>query len=75
MSETTHANDAIHRARSGDAAGAASNGHGAAVDTAHEGHAGGAPLGPIDWRAWGAGLLGIMAGLVVAACLYVATSL
>ncbi len=24
------------------------------------------PLGPIDWRAWGAGVLGVVLGLVVA---------
>jgi hypothetical protein len=32
-------------------------------------------LGPIDWFAWGAGILGVGAGLVVAFCLYVSTSL
>ncbi len=31
--------------------------------------------GPIDWAAWGAGILGVGAGLIVAFCLYVATSL
>jgi hypothetical protein len=48
----------------------------------HEEHAGhdehgehAEPLGPFDWAAWGAGILGIGAGLVVALCLYVATSL
>ncbi len=50
-------------------------------DDAGHGHAGheeqgshAAALGPIDWRAWGAGLLGIGAGLVVAICLFAATS-
>lgn len=33
------------------------------------------PLGPIDWTAWGAGILGVAAGLAVAVCLFVATSL
>jgi len=30
------------------------------------------PLGPVDTQAWGAGLLGILLGLVVAACLFIA---
>ena len=48
----------------------------------HEEHGGhdehdehGASLGPIDWPAWGAGLVGIAAGLAVAAALYVSTAL
>ncbi|MDA8236927.1 MAG: hypothetical protein M0T75_03425 [Chloroflexi bacterium] len=51
-------------------------------DEGRHGHAGhdedgehAEPLGPVDWAAWGAGLLGIAAGLVVAFCLFVATSL
>jgi hypothetical protein len=46
----------------------------AAGDThdAHGGH-GGAALGPIDWRAYGAGFLGAALGLVVAAVLAVTT--
>jgi hypothetical protein len=32
-------------------------------------------LGPIDWAAWGAGLLGVGAGLAVAVCLLFSTSL
>ena len=35
-------------------------------------HADGASLGPVDVTAWGAGVLGIAAGLVVAVCLAVA---
>jgi len=66
MSETTHANDEIH---------GATHGEDAHADAAHGDHEHGAPLGPIDWYAWGAGLLGIAAGLVVAACFYVSTSL
>jgi hypothetical protein len=38
----------------------------------HEGH-GGPSLGPIDWRAYGAGLAGAALGLVVAAVLAVTT--
>lgn len=52
------------------------------ADDAGHGHAGhdedgghGEPLGPIDWRAWLAGILGVAAGLAVAGCLYLATSL
>ena len=48
----------------------------------HEEHGGhdehdehGASLGPIDWAAWGAGLVGVAAGLAVAAALYVSTAL
>jgi hypothetical protein len=39
---------------------------------AHGGH-GGVALGPIDWRAYGAGVLGAALGLVVAAVLAVTT--
>jgi hypothetical protein len=39
---------------------------------AHGGH-GGAALGPIDWRAYGAGIAGAALGLVVAAVLAVTT--
>jgi len=40
-------------------------------DHGHDDHAhgDGEPLGPVDAAAWGAGLFGIAAGLVVAACL------
>ena len=79
MSQTTHANDEIHGAQSGDAPHAPTHGEGAHADAALGdplgGHVHGAPLGPIDWLAWGAGLLGIAAGLVVAACFYISTSL
>jgi hypothetical protein len=73
MSETTHANDEIHGAHSGDAPHDATPGDGAHADAAHGDHALGAPLGPVDWLAWGAGLLGIAAGLVIAVCLYFST--
>lgn len=46
---------------------AAGDGH-----DAHGAH-GGAALGPIDWRAYGAGFLGAALGLVVAAVLAVTT--
>ena len=32
------------------------------------------PLGPIDVAAWGAGLLGLVIGVVIAACFVLATS-
>ncbi len=37
----------------------------------HDEHA--EPLGPIDVRAWAAGAVGILLGLVVVACMFVAT--
>jgi len=48
-------------------------GHGHDGPDEHDEH--GSKLGSIDWAAWGAGALGVGAGLAVAACLYVATSL
>ena len=33
------------------------------------------PLGPIDRAAWGAGVLGVVIGLVIAVCFALATSL
>jgi len=50
--------------------------HGHEEHSGHDEHADhGATLGPIDWAAWGAGILGIGAGLAVAAALYVSTAL
>ena len=51
--------------------GAAETGSHAAADEGGHGHPGdhghgSAPLGPIDVRAWGAGLVGVLAGLVTA---------
>jgi hypothetical protein len=65
MSETTH-DDHPPVPEPDDTGG----GHGNAE---HEEH--GNAAGPIDWRAWGAGLLGVGAGLAVAVCLYAATAL
>jgi hypothetical protein len=83
MNETPHATDDALGVHPGDTSHGAIHGdgdhvdaaHGGHVDAAHGGHAQGAPLGPVDWAAWGAGLLGIAAGLVVAACLYLSTAL
>jgi hypothetical protein len=84
MSELIHQDDDLHGAHPGDAphssnpddAAAASAAHADAApsDAAHGNHAQGTPLGPIDWAAWGAGLLGIAAGLAVAICLFISTS-
>ena len=88
MSETIHQDDDPPGAHPGDASHASSPGEavpaaaatadaaraGAAhADAAHGDHAEGTPLGPIDWAAWGAGVLGIAAGLAVAACLFIST--
>ncbi len=66
MSDTT--GDLDQAAHEPDDAG---HGHGG-----HDGHGEHeASRGPVDWLAWGAGLLGVGAALVVAVCLYAATSL
>jgi hypothetical protein len=67
MSDTTH-DDQPAAAHEPDDAG---HGHGG-----HDEHIEHAPaLGRVDWLAWGAGLLGVGAGLAVAFCLYLSTSL
>jgi len=66
MSETTH-DDHPSAHEPEDAA----HGHGGHDEHGEHGTA----LGPVDWLAWGAGLLGVGAGLAVAVCLYLATSL
>lgn len=44
-------------------------------DHGHDDHAHAEePLGPIDRAAWGAGILGVVIGLVVAMCFVLATS-
>ena len=66
MSETTHdGHPSAHEPDDAD--------HGHAGHDEHGDHA--EKLGPIDWRAWGAGLLGVGAGVAVAVCLYLSTSL
>ena len=51
----------------------ADGGH-AAVDDGHGAHdVHGEALGPVDVRAWAAGAVGILLGLVVVACMVVAT--
>ena len=84
MSELIHQDDDLHGAHPGDpshasnpdeaAPAAATHADAAPADAAHGGPAQGTPLGPIDWAAWGAGLLGIAAGLAVAICLFISTS-
>jgi hypothetical protein len=72
MSETTHDAVASAAGAPGDQAPAHELdevGHG---HDEHGEHA--EKLGPVDWAAWGAGLLGVAAGLAVAACLYLSTA-
>ncbi len=48
----------------------------ATADGHDDGHAhGGEAIGPVDVRAWGALILGVAAGLVVALCLVITTTL
>ncbi len=52
--------------------------HGAAAHDDHGGHDdhdghGGPALGPIDWKMWGVGLVGVAAAVVVVAGFVVAT--
>jgi hypothetical protein len=84
MSEPIHQDDDLHGAHPGDEAhastpdeaapAATAQADPAPADAAHGSHAQGTPLGPIDWAAWGAGLLGVAAGLAVAVCLFISTS-
>jgi hypothetical protein len=46
--------------------------HAAADEHGHGGHDGGS-LGPVDWRMWGVGALGVVAALLVTAGVVVAT--
>jgi hypothetical protein len=66
MSDTTH--DEHPPAHEPDDAG-----HGHAGHDEHGDHAD--TLGPVNWAAWLAGAVGVGAGLVVAICLFVTTSL
>jgi hypothetical protein len=50
---------------------AAGDGHGGHDD--HGGHHDGPSLGPIDWRMWGIGVLGVLCALVVVAGFVAAT--
>ena len=56
---------------------ATADGHAAADDHGDGGHGhdahGGEALGPIDWRMWGVGVLGVVAALIVTAGFVVAT--
>ena len=55
---------------------AAAAGHDDGHDThggGHDTHGGGEALGPIDWRMWGVGVLGVVAALIVTAGFVVAT--
>ncbi len=49
--------------------------HGHADAHGHGGHGSNeAPLGPIDVAAWGAGILGVVIGLVIVLCFVLATA-
>jgi hypothetical protein len=54
-----------------DAHGDAHAGHAGHDD--HSGHHDGPSLGPIDWRMWGVGVLGVLSALVVVAGFVAAT--
>ena len=54
------------------AAGHADAGHDDAGHDEH-GHASGEELGPVDTANWGAGILGVLVGLVIVACFAIAT--
>ena len=69
-----------HDAHDGDAPGHAgavadhaTSDHGDAQGHDDHAHGAGEGLGPIDTMAWGAGALGVLLGLVVAACFVLAT--
>lgn len=75
--ETSHepTPDEVHH---GTTDGGADHAHGGAdrADDHADDHAhGGVALGPVDVRAWGALVLGVAAGLVVALCLVITTTL
>lgn len=73
MTSTTHDDDAP--GHDGAVAHHATDGVDHGDDHGHDDHAHAEePLGPIDVAAWGAGVLGIALGLVVAVCFYVVTS-
>lgn len=44
------------------------DGHAQADHDEHGDHA--EKLGPVDWAAWGAGIVGVAAGLAVVICMY-----
>lgn len=71
--ETSHepTPDDVHHATTDGGPDHADGGADRADDHAHGGEA----LGPVDVRAWGALILGTAAGLVVALCLVITTTL
>lgn len=68
-----------HEASGHAAAVGAAGGHGAAAgghssaDAHGDGHESSEELGPIDTANWGAGIFGVVAGVVIAACFAIAT--
>ncbi len=81
MSETRKPDAAVHGLQGSTGSHCGTAPHGDAHDSG--GHAGagqdshghGDALGAFDWRAWGAGLLGVAAGLAVAACFWLSANL
>jgi hypothetical protein len=65
------ATEATHDAHSGAQTDPEDHGHGAAVG--HDSHAQ-EPLGPVDWAAWGAGILGAGVAGIIAVALYLAAN-
>ena len=62
-----------HAGAVANAADHATSDHGDAHGHDDHAHGAGEGLGPIDTMAWGAGALGVLLGLVVAACFVLAT--
>jgi hypothetical protein len=54
-------------------AAAHTDGHADGHAAGHDDHHDGGSLGPIAWRMWGVGVLGVVAALMVVAALVVAT--
>ena len=74
MTEATHPSDAIHGTHAADAPGGETSAEGAHADAGHGDHDHAEPLGPVDWGAWAGGIVGVLAGLLVAGCLWLSTS-
>jgi hypothetical protein len=73
--DTTHdAPAAAEATRRHDAGGHGHADHGSASDGGHDAEHAQAPLGPVDWRAWGFALLGAAAAGVIALSLYLAST-
>jgi len=74
MSDMPHATDQPGHEGVGPADHHATDDHGADHGHDDHGHLEDDELGPYDLSAWGAGILGVILGLVVAACFVLATA-